>query len=470
MLKNNLTEFDFQIEQYTTTQFNLNTYFIISEEESALVDPIFHPTLYDDLLKQTQTTLKYILITHHPHEFVNDEEDLSKRTGATIIYGEKANNKYSTKSKTQLQLGSVKIEVLSTPGYTEDSTCFVLIDSKNKQKAIFTGATLNSNDIGHTYIESNTTEATKRKIANEMSESLALISQVDPSCIIFPGYNVVNPSSNTKMTIDSVMQNNEYMKATNEDKITKIMQTFQPYKTIFKTVAKATVKQGMTRQQILKGVRKLLPGDVQAYIDQDKDNNYYIFDTRDQTESTIGFIPTSIILSLKIAYTTYMLGTIDLNANIIFVTQPRYEMDSIIPAMQAGYTNIVGYLDGGFDAWKNAKKPIERVVYEPSTKDHVEELVKLNSFIIDIREVNEFKDVGIVGGSVLAPLSNFNKHEKDGVVDKTKNVYVLCKSGGRACIAYTYLKKLKYTNKMIVLQGGCNKLQETGFVFTPYDG
>jgi rhodanese-related sulfurtransferase len=145
-------------------------------------------------------------------------------------------------------------------------------------------------------------------------------------------------------------------------------------------------------------------------------------------------------------------------------------MDSIIPAMQAGYTNIVGYLDGGFDAWKNAKKPIERVVYEPSTKDHVEELVKLNSFIIDIREVNEFKDVGIVGGSVLAPLSNFNKHEKDGVVDKTKNVYVLCKSGGRACIAYTYLKKLKYTNKMIVLQGGCNKLQETGFVFTPYDG
>ena len=237
MLKNNLTEFDFQIEQYTTTQFNLNTYFIISEEESALVDPIFHPTLYDDLLKQTQTTLKYILITHHPHEFVNDEEDLSKRTGATIIYGEKANNKYSTKSKTQLQLGSVKIEVLSTPGYTEDSTCFVLIDSKNKQKAIFTGATLTSNDIGHTYIEANTTEATKRKIANEMSESLALISQVDPSCVIFPGYNVVNPSSNTKMTIDSVMQNNDYMKATNEDKITKIMQTFQPYKTIFKTVA-----------------------------------------------------------------------------------------------------------------------------------------------------------------------------------------------------------------------------------------
>ena len=122
-----------------------------------------------------------------------------------------------------------------------------------------------------------------------------------------------------------------------------------------------------------------------------------------------------------------MLGTIDLNANIIFVTQPGYEMDSIIPAMQAGYTNIVGYLDGGFDAWKNAKKPVESIVYEPSTKDHVEELVKLNSCIIDIREVNEFKDVGIVGGSVLAPLSNFNKHEKDGVVDKTKNVYVLCK-------------------------------------------
>lgn len=469
MSKNNIIELDFQIEQYATPLFNLNTYFIVSQDESAIVDPVFNPSLYDDLLQETQTTLKYILITHHPHEFVNDEDDLAKRTGATIIYGERS-SKHATKSKTQLQLGSVKIEVLSTPGFTDDSTCFLLINSKDKPKALFTGATLTYGDIGHSFITKDTNDETRTKIATELSESLTLLAGIDSSCVVLPGYNAGGvcggkPSAEAKNTLAKEMESNCYLKATNEERITKIKETFQQRKPQFNVVAKSKVKEGTSRKEVYDNIKKLSVDDLQALIN---DDNTYIFDTRDQPESAVGYIPSSIILSLKVAYTTYMLGTIDVNANVVFVTASGKEIDSILPAMQVGYSNVIGYLEGGFAAWKDAGKPVETIVYEPSTKEHVEELVKENKFIIDIREFAEFKEVGIVKNSVLTPLSDFNKYLNEGVIDKEKDIYVLCKSGARACIAITYLKKLKYTHKMIDLQGGCMKLQETKYDFTTY--
>ena len=472
MTKNALIELDFQVEQYATLLFNLNTYFIVSEDESALVDPVFTPSLYDDLLQETQTTLKYILITHHPHEFVNDEDDLAKRTGATIIYGERS-SKHATKSKTQLQLGSVKIEVLSTPGFTDDSACFLVINSKDKPKALFTGATLTYGDIGHSFITPDTTDETKTKIATELSESLTLLAGLDSSCVVFPGYSAGGvcggkPSAEVKSTLAKEMENNSYLKATHEERITKIKETFQQRKPQFDVVAKSKVKEGTTRSDVVANIKKLSPSELQALIDEDKDNNCYIFDTRDQPESAVGYIPSSIILSLKVAYTTYMLGTIDVNANVVFVTASGKEMDSIVPAMQVGYSNVIGYLEGGFAAWKDAGKAVETIVYEPSTKEHVEELLKEKRFIIDIREFAEFREVGIVKDSVLTPLSNFNKYINEGAIDKEKDIYVLCKSGARACIAITYLKKLKYANKMIDLQGGCMKLQETKYDFAKY--
>lgn len=456
-LKNNCIEYDFAIEQYSTEGFSHHSYFVRSGDEAIVIDPITEPCLYLTLLNETLTTLKYVFLTHRSIDFVSGCEQLSKLTGAIVIQSNAQVN-----DNTTYNIGHITLSIIKTPGFTSDSCCYLLTNSKKVNRAVFTGGLILYGDIGKP-IQSlpNRPSSTIDELFNSIN-SITTLAKDNCKMLFYPSYSegaFFNPSiqENSSPYLMEQIKTNRYLSMDKDLFIQEVSKfSLVQAKYYIQNIQKASMTVNV--KQLIDNIPKLNVDDVEQHI---KNREVYVIDTRDQPNSSKGYIPNSIIASLKINFNKFVPSLLSTDIKIIIVTEPNMLRESIISFIRLGYQNILGYLHGGYPEWEKAGKPQSKIVYEQCSE--LASILQKGGKVIDVREKGEFKSDGVIKESILIPLTELAERIKEVPISNV--LYVLCKSGARATLVSTYLTKAGNKSKMIVLMGGWMKLKSNGYPF-----
>ena len=462
-----------KIEQLYTSCLAQGAYYIESEGEAAIIDPLREVQQYIDLAEKRGAKIRYIFETHFHADFVSGHIDLSKKTGAPIIYG-------PTQMKTgfkctiaedgqEFPLGKSCIRLIHTPGHTLESSCYLLLDENGKETALFTGDTLFIGDVGRPDLAQHViAELTQEKLASLLYDSLRLkIMPLDDSLIIYPGHGA-GSACGKKMSSETV-DTLGHQKATNyalnmdlsrKDFIKEVLSGLTPPPGYFPKNVLMNINGYESIDLVIEHATRPIDATELEWMLSVED--VLILDTRHADEFGKGFIPGSINVGLKGNFAVWV-GTVvkDIKQKIVLVTDPGQEKEAAIRLARVGYDNTLGYLEGGFESWKNAGFNTDSVI-----SISAEELALLHTpNIIDVRKHSEFESEHI-DGAINIPLDYIN----DAVVDpdKHKTWYIHCAGGYRSMVFISIMKKRGY-DKLINVSGGFSDIKKSGkFKITNY--
>ncbi len=451
------------IQQLYTKCLSEAAYYIESEGEVAIIDPLRDIDAYIKLAKERNATIKYIFETHFHADFVSGHIDLSKATGAPIIYGPGAETRYKIENAAHLQiynLGKVTLQVLHTPGHTLESSCFLLRDEKNEPYAIFTGDTLFVGDVGRPDLSSG--NLSSEDLAEIMYETLAKqILPLPDNVIVYPAHGPgsscgKNLGPETVSTIGQEKKTNHALQPKSKEDFIKSVTEGLNAAPVYFAINAAINQKGYEAIDEVKerGLKALSIEEFKAIALED----IIILDTRQATIFTQGFIPSSIFMGLEGRYAEWAATMIAFDKKIILVTEAGKEEESVIRLARVGFDKMAGYLEGGFEAWQNAGEKVDMIIdVEPD-----ELIMDLphdpNITVLDVRKENEYADGHLKDASNL-PLSNMTDITLLAQFEEDENIYVHCAGGYRSVIAASILKKEGIHNLRNVL-GGWGKIKE----------
>ena len=357
------------VEQIYTGCLAQGAYYIASKGEAVVIDPLREVGPYLDRAEKDGVTIKYILETHFHADFVSGHLDLAKKTGATIIYGPNANPKFDCKIAEDgevLKVGDVEIHVLHTPGHTMESTTYLLKDESGKDHAIFSGDTLFLGDVGRPDLAQKAATMTQELLAATLYNSLRTkIMVLADDVIVYPGHGAgsscgKNMSKETVGTIGEQKATNYALRAdmTEEEFIKEVTDGLQKPPAYFPE----NVRLNKVGYESLDTVmdRAMTPMSVEAFEAAANETDALILDTRHQSEFIHGFIPQSIFIGIKGSFAMWVGAMIpDINQKLLVVADPGMEEEVLTRLSRVGYDQTIGYLEGGFDAWKNAGKEVD---------------------------------------------------------------------------------------------------------------
>ncbi len=430
------------IQQLYTNCLAEAAYYVESNGEIAIIDPLRETEPYLKMAEERRAEIKYVFETHFHADFVSGHIDLANKTGAEIIFGPTANAEYPVTVAEDMQtfaLGDVQIKVLHTPGHTMESSCFLVIDEQGKNHAVFTGDTLFIGDVGRPDLAVKS-DLSREDLARFLYRSInEKLLNLEDNVIVYPGHGAGSQcgkvlSKETQSTIGAQKQFNYALKAkSEEDFVNQITNGLNAPPQYFP-------KNALINKQGYKSIDVVLekannPLSVDKFEIERIKKNVIILDTRTVEEFSSGFIPGSINIGLHGFFAVWV-GTLieDLNSNILLITEKGQEKETALRLARVGYENIVGYLNGGFEAWENAKKELDMI-----TNCDPVEIGKSykEKFILDVRTESEYKD-GHVENARNFPLATLQKQLKD--LDNSKAYHIYCKSGYRSMIASSILK------------------------------
>lgn len=448
------------IEQLYTGCLAEAAYYIESNGEAAIIDPLRETFPYTELAEKRGAKIKYIFETHFHADFVSGHVDLAHKTGATIVYGPTASAGYkihSGKDNEEFKIGNIKIKLLHTPGHTPESSTYLLIDEHGENHAIFTGDTLFLGDVGRPDLAIKS-DVTEKDLAGMLYDSLRnKIMPLADEIIVYPGHGAgsacgKNMSKETVGTLGEQKQTNYALRAnmTKEEFIAEVLHGILPPPQYF-------AKNAMMNKSGYKSIDNVMASGLNPMsIEQfEKEmNDAIIIDTRTQHDFKEGFIPSSIFIGLNGQFAVWVGALItNLNQKILLVTDEGKEEESVLRLARVGYDNCIGYLKGGFNHWKNAGKPVETIV-----SISAKELEKIASAkevkIIDVRKPTEFLSERLEQAESF-PLDEINKWLNK--IDKNEPKYLHCAGGYRSMIATSILRKEGYQN-IIDIEGGTNAI------------
>jgi hydroxyacylglutathione hydrolase len=451
------------IKQIYTNCISEAAYFIESEGEVAIIDPLRDIDEYLAMAKERNATIKYIFETHFHADFVSGHIDLSKATGAPIIFGPGAKTNFKVENAKHLQeysLGKVSIQVLHTPGHTLESSCFLLKDENSKPHAIFTGDTLFVGDVGRPDLSSG--DLSSEELAEIMYETLKeKIIPLPDDVMVYPAHGPgsscgKNLGPNTFSTIGEEKKTNHALQPQSKEDFIKSVTTGLNIAPVYFAINASINQKGYDSIDEVKtnGTKALSLEEFKALAKED----VIILDTRHATIFTQGFIPNSIFIGLEGRYAEWAGSLLSFDKKIILVTESGKEEESVIRLSRVGFSKMAGYLDGGFDAWKNAGEKIDMIVdVEPD-----ELIMDLphdpNITVLDVRKETEFGDGHLEEASNL-PLSEMTDVILLAQFEENENIYVHCAGGYRSVIAASILKKEGIHNIRNVV-GGWAKIKE----------
>lgn len=357
------------IQQLYTGCLSEAAYYIESNGEAAVIDPLRDIDEYLQLANSRKASIKYIFETHFHADFVSGHLDLSTATGAPIVFGPGTNTKFPVlvaKDGEKFSIGNLTIEVLHTPGHTLESTCYLLKDEEGKDHCIFTGDTLFVGDVGRPDLAQKGEEITMNDLAGMLYDSIhAKLFPLADDVIVYPAHGPgsscgKNLGPNTQSTMGEEKQTNYALKAENKqafieavtDGITAPPQYFPINALINKEGYEsldAVLKQGMTALTV-EEFKKLITDDT------------IILDTRRADEFTLGFIPGSISIGLEGRFAEWAGSLLPFDLPILLVTDPGKEKETIIRMARVGFSKVQGYLEGSFEAWKKADEFIDLII------------------------------------------------------------------------------------------------------------
>lgn len=447
-----------KIEQLYTGCLAEAAYYIESGGEAIIIDPLRDIQPYLQKIARNNVKLTYILETHFHADFVSGHIELAKATGATIVYGPKAETTFSSHVASDgeiIRVGKLRVEVLHTPGHTVESSCYLLYDEAGNKHALFTGDTLFIGDVGRPDLAIKS-DLTKEDLAGMLYDSLETkIKTLPDSIIIYPAHGAgsacgKNMSKETFDTLGSQKQKNYALKAADKEHfITEVLDDLQPAPSYFSINALMNKEGSKSVTEVIKEGSIAL--EVQAFENMQGQTHALLLDTREPTEFKQGFIPGSINIGLNGQFAPWA-GTLLINTDqpILIITDPGKEEETVIRLARVGVDHVIGYLKNGYPSWKAANKP-EDYIESISATDLVEKLDEdSNITILDIRKADEYEKDHLERAKHL-PLDHIN--DWTSTLDKNKTYYIHCAGGYRSVITESILKSRNIPN-VIDVSGG----------------
>ena len=458
------------VEQIYTGCLAQGAYYIASNGEAVVIDPLREVGPYLDRAEKDGVTIKYILETHFHADFVSGHLDLAKKTGATIIYGPNANPKFDCKIAEDgevLKVGDVEIHVLHTPGHTMESTTYLLKDESGKDHAIFSGDTLFLGDVGRPDLAQKAATMTQEQLAATLYNSLRTkIMVLADDVIVYPGHGAgsscgKNMSKETVGTIGEQKATNYALRAdmTEEEFIKEVTDGLQKPPAYFPE----NVRLNKVGYESLDTVmdRAMTPMSAEAFEAAANETDALILDTRHQSEFIHGFIPQSIFIGIKGSFAMWVGAMIpDINQKLLVVADPGMEEEVLTRLSRVGYDQTIGYLEGGFEAWKNAGKEIDTL--EQITAEGLKEVQ--SPVVVDVRKDGEYLSEHMPT-AIHASLEYIN--DRMGDIPNEGTFYIHCAGGYRSVIAASILKARGFHN-MVDVAGGFGAMKKAGIELTDY--
>lgn len=466
-----------KVEQIYTGCLAEAAYYIESNGEAAIIDPLRETKPYIDKAERNGAKIKYILETHFHADFVSGHIDLSKKTGATIVFGPTAAPGYEAhvaKDGEELKLGNVTIKVLHTPGHTMESTTYLLIDEKGKENAIFSGDTLFIGDVGRPdLVQKVKAEITPQILGGHLYDSLRnKIMPLADDVIVYPGHGAgsacgKNMSKETTDTLGHQKQVNYALRAdmTKEEFIKAVTDGLVEPPQYFPLNVLMNLKGGIESIDdiIAKGKHPLVPTEFQAVWES---MEALVLDTRHKEAFAAEHIPGSIYIGIDDNFAPWV-GTLvtDVKMPILFLAEDGREEEVVVRLSRVGYDNAVGYLKGGIAAWKEAGLEAGSLK-EISAEDFaiLYEMDSQHINLLDARRKSEFDSEHLVGAENF-PLDFINHNMAQ--LDRNKRYYIHCAGGYRSVIMASILKSRGY-DKVVNIRGGYKGLSQTGLKKTHY--
>jgi len=458
------------VEQIYTGCLAQGAYYIASNGEAAIIDPLREVGPYIDRAEKDGVKIKYILETHFHADFVSGHLDLAAKTGATIVYGPTANTKFDCHVATDgevLVVGDVEIHVLHTPGHTMESTTYLLKDESGKDHAIFSGDTLFLGDVGRPDLAQKAATMTQEELAGILFDSLRnKIMTLADEVIVYPGHGAgsscgKNMSKETVGTIGDQKATNYALRAnmTKEEFVAEVTDGLSAPPAYFPENVRMNKMGYESLDKVMeKGLRALSPDAFEAAANE---TEALVIDTRHQNTFIKGFVPQSIFIGIDGSFAMWVGALIlDIKQPILIIAEPGREEEVVTRLSRVGYDNSIGFLEGGFDAWKAAGKDVD-------TLDQVtaEELKGIEgATIVDVRKKGEYLSEHVVD-AINVELDYFN--DQMASVPQEGTFYVHCAGGYRSVIASSILKARGYHN-MVDVAGGFKAIKEAGLSVTDY--
>lgn len=454
------------IEQIYTGCLAEAAYYIESNGEAVIIDPLRETAPYLENLERKGVTLKYIFETHFHADFVSGHLDLAKATGATIVYGPQAATefeKYETKDGEELQVGNVTFKVLHTPGHTPESTTYLLRDEKGKDYAIFTGDTLFIGDVGRPDLAQKTGSITKEDLAGWLYDSLReKIMPLDDRVIVYPGHGAgsacgKNMSSETWDTLGHQKETNYALRAdmSRAEFIQEVTAGLTPPPQYFAKNAKLNKTGYSNFEDVLE--RGAVGLDVTQFEQVMENEGALVLDTRHESIFKKGFIPNAIFIGLDGSFAPWVGALIpDLQQPIVFLAEEGREEEVVTRLSRVGYDHTLGYLKGGMEAWRAAGKEVDTVNFV--TVDELASLQKEGKAtdVLDVRKPSEFLAQHLLGAENF-PLDYINSNMDR--LDKSKTYFLHCKGGYRSMITTSILKSRGFEH-LVDIDLGWNAMEE----------
>jgi glyoxylase-like metal-dependent hydrolase (beta-lactamase superfamily II)/rhodanese-related sulfurtransferase len=463
------------IEQIYTGCLAQGAYYIESNGEAAVIDPLREVQPYLEKAARRKAKIKYVFETHFHADFVSGHLDLAKKTGARIIYGPTAQPGFEAHIAADgeiFRLGKISIKLLHTPGHTMESSCYLLMDEKGKAKALFTGDTLFIGDVGRPDLAQKVkAELTPEILASHLYHSLhEKILPLADDIIIYPAHGAGSACGKnmSKETTDTLghqrVINYALREGLSKDQfIQELLEGLTPPPAYFPLNVLMNIRGYDSIDKVLERGNHAL--DPDAFEAAANETVALILDTRDPEKFSEGFIPNSINIGVNGNFAPWV-GTLipDIRQQILIVAEKNREEEVITRLARVGYDFTIGFLKGGFEAWKKAGKEID---YIPSISapELAEKVNKGPVHILDVRKTSEYQSEHLPDAE-NAPLDYLN----DSMVkaDKSKTWYVHCTSGYRSVIFISILKARGFNN-LVNIRGGIKSLKESGrFRVTDY--
>ena len=455
-----------KIEQIYTGCLAQGAYYIESNGEVAIIDPLRETQSYVDQATKDNAKIKYIFETHFHADFVSGHVDLAEKTGATIVYGPTAEPNFDTHIATDgeiFALGNITITALHTPGHTMESTTYLLKDENGKDVAIFSGDTLFIGDVGRPDLAQKlNSDLTQEILAGHMFDSLRnKIMPLADDIIVYPAHGAGSACGKnmSKETFDTLGHQKEVNYALNpsmtkEDFITELTSGLTPPPFYFPENVMMN-KMGVESLDVIKerANRALTPDE---FVQVAEETGALLLDVRDPQTFAAGFIPNSISIGIKGNFAPWV-GTLitDIKQPILLIAEPNTEDEAVTRLARVGYDNVVGYLKDGFQTWVDAEKDFDEIV-SVSPEEFVELVDETELKVLDVRKPGEY-ETSHVEGSISAPLDFINESMK--LIDPEETYLVHCAGGYRSMIFTSILRARGFEN-LIDVAGGFGKIKE----------
>ena len=460
-----------KIEQIYTGCLAQGAYYIESNGEVAIIDPLREVQPYIDKANLNHSKIKFIFETHFHADFVSGHVTLAEKTGAPIVFGPNANPSFKAHIATDgevFKLGEITITLLHTPGHTMESSSFLLKDKNGKDYALFSGDTLFLGDVGRPDLAQKAANMTKEELAGILFDSLRnKIMTLPDEVIVYPAHGAgsacgKNLSTETVGTIGEQKKINYALRAnmTREEFIDEVTDGLLPPPAYFPMNVRLN-KEGYENVDDI--IKDAIAYDAKTFEFVANETDALLLDVRHQDDFIKGHIPKSVFIGINGNFAPWVGALIlDSKQPLLLITPLGKEEETIMRLARVGYDNTIGYLKGGFEAWRNAGLEYDTIT--SISAEELEEKISDKITVFDVRKPGEYEAEHIVDVP-SAPLDFINEHLAE--FPKQSPFYVHCAGGYRSVIASSILKARGYHNVINVL-GGFDAIKKTGIKTTNF--